>query len=226
MKKIRSAQLWSLLALSMIVCAPPSGEAAQPEKPRVILSRSQRAASFRLQIYRTIQQLNTRELRHLRAHFRVAARSEPFLSASFKKEKVPLTLVGIGFLESDFRAHAVGNGTLGVFQLQAGTARRFGLKVSRALDERKDVVRSAECVARYLRHLYEMFNDWGLVVVAYKMGEGNLQKVLDQKRVKSMNELFPSLLPSTRRYLLRVMAYGILYQEYLRDERVPNRTRS
>jgi len=126
-------------------------------------------------------------------------------------------LLGLGFVESEFRPHATGVGTAGVWQFQERTARRFGLAVSKRTDGRREVIASTECLLRYLHFLHDKFQDWLLVIVAFKIGEGNLERALKKNGVRTLMGLFGNggLTKQTRRYVFDVLAHGLLYQEYL-----------
>jgi membrane-bound lytic murein transglycosylase D len=204
------------IIVTVLLAASVAHAFSPPERPRLIRRHPVKAAPLRLKVLKNTEK---REISKHYPSFSEARRYEPRLSRTFKEAGVPLALLGLSFQESSFRANARGKGTFGVWQLKSETGRRFGLRVNSRVDERGDVLQATKSVALYLRHLHGMFNDWGLVAIAYKMGEGNLSKVLRTNSVKSFDELITRgiLLPETEAYLVSLITYGILYQEYLKN---------
>ena len=58
------------------------------------------------------------------------------------------------------------------------TGKMYDLEVSSYVDERMDPIRSTEAAAKYLKHLYEIFEDWNLALAAYNSGPGNVNKAI------------------------------------------------
>jgi membrane-bound lytic murein transglycosylase D len=69
-------------------------------------------------------------------------------------------------------------GARGVWQFMPDTARRYGLVVDGARDDRIDVVRSTHAAARYLRGLRARFGDWSLALAAYNAGEAAVRDAI------------------------------------------------
>jgi hypothetical protein len=69
------------------------------------------------------------------------------------------------------------------------TARAFGLKVSKKVDERNDVVKSTVAVARYLNAMHAKLGKWYLVVMAYSCGDGALKKAITRAQSKQAEVL-------------------------------------
>jgi membrane-bound lytic murein transglycosylase D len=86
---------------------------------------------------------------------------------------------------------------VGPWQLIPGTGRRYGLRIDRYVDERRDPVKSTQAAARYLKDLYNMFGDWHLSLAAYNTGEGNIARILEKGRADDFWEM------SDRGYLYR-----------------------
>jgi membrane-bound lytic murein transglycosylase D len=139
------------------------------------------------------------------------ARGEPHLRAVRRivdEAGLPRGLALLPVVESGFRPRAVGpRGSRGVWQLQAATARRFGLVVRAGHDERLDPERSTRAAARYLGFLYERYGQWPLALAAYNAGEGRVDRALARRPGGTVWDLVGVGLPITSgRYVSRFLA--------------------
>ena len=130
----------------------------------------------------------------------------PELKPIFAAQKVPPELVWMAEVESSFdrRARSPG-GAAGLFQLMPDTAKRFGLSLW-PRDQRYQPEPSATASARYLKYLYDRFQDWRLVLAAYHAGEGTVQKLLDRYKTRSYDDIAEHLPAVTQMYVPRVEA--------------------
>lgn len=119
---------------------------------------------------------------------------------------VPEELVWVAEVESSFDPTARSPaGAAGLFQLMPITAKSQGLDVGDR-DERLHPEKSARGAAAYLRHLKDRFGDWRLALAAYNAGEGRLQRLLDQSKGKTFDDIAARLPAETQMYVPKVEA--------------------
>jgi hypothetical protein len=83
------------------------------------------------------------------------------------------------------RALSPSGATYGPFQLAQRVSTTYGLTIDDEIDERSSFMRSARVAAKYLKRLYGMFGEqWGLAVIGYNKGEGNLDNALGRMGIK------------------------------------------
>jgi len=89
----------------------------------------------------------------------------------FDKYDIPHELKYLSVIESALNNKALSPvGAYGPWQFMPSTGRMMGLKVSASVDERADWVKSTHAACKYLNYLYNMFDDWLLVIAAYNSG--------------------------------------------------------
>lgn len=103
----------------------------------------------------------------------------PIIEKYLDQYQVPLELKYLPIIESAFNPTIVSRaGATGLWQFMIGTGRMYDLEINSLVDERRDPVKSSEAAAKYLRDLYNIYNDWILVIAAYNCGPGNVNKAI------------------------------------------------
>lgn len=107
-----------------------------------------------------------------------------------RKYQVPEDIAYLPIIESGFRSHAVSRARAkGMWQFMASTARLYGLQVDWMVDERLDPYKSAEAAARFLRHLYDQYEDWYIALACYNGGPRRVVRAMNHKGSKDFFEL-------------------------------------
>ncbi|MES2965256.1 MAG: lytic transglycosylase domain-containing protein [Bdellovibrionota bacterium] len=97
----------------------------------------------------------------------------------------PPELYYLGMIESGYASQARSIAkAVGIWQFIAPTARRYGLRVDKEVDERLDVLRATKAAARYLNDLEREFGSWYLAMAAYNCGEGRVRRAIRKHHTK------------------------------------------
>lgn len=121
----------------------------------------------------------------------------------------------IPLLESSMRLDvSASRGTAkGLWQFTSATAKDVGLIVNGKLDERTDLSRSTDAGIAYLSYLVDHFDgDQNLAVMAFHMGLGRLDKMIERHQIKNpwfLSRLITDSRPD-RDYLLKYHAYALV----------------
>ncbi|MEW5721681.1 MAG: lytic transglycosylase domain-containing protein [Thermodesulfobacteriota bacterium] len=136
---------------------------------------------------------------------RLAGRYFPHIEKRLKEEGLPSDLkyaaVSRTSLRPDFQSRA---GQAGLWSLNEGVARRYGLRLDKDMDERLDFERSTEAALKYFRDLYALFGQWALALAAFDCGEGCVAEAVKEQEERDFYRLF--LPPATEQFVLRVAA--------------------
>jgi hypothetical protein len=92
-----------------------------------------------------------------------------------------------------------------------GTAERYGMRVDRYVDERRDLTRSTLAAAAYLKDLYEMFGSWTTALAGYNWGERNVARTIKEQGNASYYDLYLPM--ETERYVFRMMALKLIMEQ-------------
>jgi membrane-bound lytic murein transglycosylase D len=138
----------------------------------------------------------------------------PMIMDIFKEKGLPEELVFTAMVESGFNPVAVSHaGAKGLWQFMAPTARLYGLRVDRWMDERLDPEKSTVAAANYLRDLYTVFGSWDLAQAAYNAGEVRVQQAIQGSGTRDfwvLHRRSPYLLQETKNFVPAIHAATLI----------------
>jgi membrane-bound lytic murein transglycosylase D len=129
---------------------------------------------------------------------------------------LPEDLMFTAMIESGFNPVAVSRaGAKGLWQFMAPTARRYGLRVDRWVDERFDPEKSTVAAARYLSDLHSLFGSWELAKAGYNAGEMKILRAIKALGTKDFWELTRSrsLREETKNFVPAIQAATLIGRE-------------
>lgn len=134
---------------------------------------------------------------------------KPIIEKIFETHNLPKELFYVGLIESGYKNHARSHaGAVGPWQFIKETARRYGLRVTNRIDERKNIYKSTQAAALYFQDLYNIFGSWELALAAYNAGEYGVIRRIRGANTRDFFELSrKKVLPKeTRNYVPKIIA--------------------
>ncbi|HUC79984.1 MAG TPA: lytic transglycosylase domain-containing protein, partial [Flavisolibacter sp.] len=129
------------------------------------------------------------------------------IEAALEKRALPTELKYLAVIESELKTGATSvKGAAGPWQLMPETARDLGLKVNGRVDERRDYYKSTYAAARYLAYLYDLYEDWLLVIAAYNGGPGKVNTAIKKSGSRNFWELQYHLPAESRKHVKKFIA--------------------
>ena len=122
---------------------------------------------------------------------------------------LPKDLFFVALIESGYNMRIKSRaGAAGPWQFMKSTARHYGLKVNRRVDERADLIKSTHAACRYFKDLYNIFGNWEFAVLAYNKGEYGVIRAIRRGNSRDYTQLVAKkLLPKeTIYYIPKIVA--------------------
>ena len=134
----------------------------------------------------------------------------------FRKKGLPEELAFTAMIESGFNPLAVSRaGAKGLWQFMETTARRYGLRVDRWVDERLDPEKSTEAAADHLKDLFTQFGHWFLAQAAYNAGEVKVARAVERARTNDFWTIARGrwLREETKQFVPQIQAAALIARE-------------
>jgi len=127
----------------------------------------------------------------------------PMFEEVLDEYNLPLELKYLAVIESALIPNAGSHaGAKGLWQFMYQTGKVYDLQVNSFVDDRYDPYKSTVAAAQHLRDLYDIYQNWSLVLAAYNSGAGNVNKAIRRAGgVRSYWAIWPYLPRETRGYV-------------------------
>jgi membrane-bound lytic murein transglycosylase D len=147
----------------------------------------------------------------------------PIFEEELAKYNMPLELKFIPVIESALNKRAVSrSGATGLWQFMYPTARLYKLQITSNIDERLDPYRITEAGVLYFKDMFEIYQDWLLVIAAFNCGPGAVNKAIEASGYKSdFWEVYPYLPQQTRGYVPAFIAANYIMNYYIEHNLYP-----
>lgn len=147
----------------------------------------------------------------------------PMFEEALIKYGLPMELKYLPIIESALNpgANSVAS-AVGLWQFMYSTGKMYKLEINSFVDERRDPIKATDAAVRYLRDLYNIYQDWHLVIAAYNCGPGNVNKAIKRSGdVKDYWKIYYRLPKETRGYVPAFIAANYVMNYYQNHQIYP-----
>ena len=149
--------------------------------------------------------LNDQVLAYMNMHLKDLDKFDEYLNDSYyflyfviqelEKNNLPLELAILPYIESNYDPFSISSsGAVGIWQFMPRTGRLYQLDRSWWNEDRHDPFRSTEAAVKYLKYLYQRFDqNIYLTLAAYNAGPSLLDRRINQNKRRGMDTDFWSL---------------------------------
>lgn len=128
--------------------------------------------------------------KHMERYLARSTRYEKLMKKVLRDNGLPEDIFYIALIESGFTSHATSHASaVGYWQFIRGTGKRYGLEISRLVDERRDPVLATQAAAEYFKGLYSLFGSWYLAMASYNVGENRVKREVMKNSTRDFWEL-------------------------------------
>jgi membrane-bound lytic murein transglycosylase D len=147
----------------------------------------------------------------------------PIFDEIFDYYDVPNEMKYMSIIESALNPKAYSRTrAVGLWQFMYGTGRMYGLEINSLVDERRDPIKSTIAAAKLSKDLYNIYNDWLLVIAAYNCGPGNVNRAIRRSGGKtSYWDIYYYLPRETRGHVPAFIAATYVMHYYAEHKLVP-----
>lgn len=150
----------------------------------------------------------------------------PIIEQVLDEHNLPDELKYLAVVESALNPMALSRvGACGLWQFMLPTGKAYGLEINSLVDERRDPVKATHAACRYFKDMYNIYEDWNLVLASYNCGPGNVNKAIRRAGGKTdFWEIYPYLPKETRSYVPLFMAANYIMNYYCEHNLCPMHT--
>ncbi len=151
--------------------------------------------------YEKIQIYHKRELLYI-----------PYIREKLRSANIPEDFIYLVIAESALKNGAYSSaGAAGIWQFMPDTARHYGLRVDKEIDERYNFEKATDAAITYLKKIYDDLGNWTLTAAAYNRWENGIRRDLKEQWVSSYYDL--DLNSETSRYIWRILAIKYIMEQ-------------
>ncbi len=141
-----------------------------------------------------------------------SGRYMPYIEKVLKQNRMPDDLKYVAIVESSLLPHiGSSKGAVGYWQFIPDTGRKYGLRVDKDIDDRRNFFSATRAAMSYFQKLHQDFGSWTLASAAYNMGEYGLRRRIEEQKTNDYYHLYLPM--ETQRYIYKILAAKLILSD-------------
>lgn len=128
----------------------------------------------------------------------------PVIEPILKRYGIPDDMKYLAVIESNLSNVVSPAGAAGFWQLMEQAALKYGLEITREVDERYNVEKATGAACKYLKEAHSKYKSWTLAAASYNYGMNGIDLQVKRQKTKNYYDLF--LNTETYRFVARIIA--------------------
>ncbi len=134
----------------------------------------------------------------------------PIIEQILKKNGVPDDFKFMAVAESGLTNTVSSDGATGFWQLMEESAKKYGLEISKEVDERYNVAKSTQAACDYLKEAHARFGNWTLTAASYNNGINGIENQIGRQQTKNYYSMY--LNEETYRFVARIVSIKEIFK--------------
>jgi len=135
----------------------------------------------------------------------------PIIESILGKNKIPNDFKYLAVIESGLTNAVSPAGAVGFWQFMAPAAKKYGLDVTKEIDERYHIEKSTEAACKYLKEAYSKYGNWTMAAASYNYGINGIDKQMERQLSNNYYSLY--LVEETSRFIFRLLAIKEIFKD-------------
>ena len=136
---------------------------------------------------------------------RLSSRYFPIIEPILAEQGIPDDFKYLCVAESNLQNVVSPARAAGYWQFLEGTAKEFGLEVTKEVDERYHIEKATVAACMYFKKAYAKYGSWTLAAASYNVGMSHIDGQIKRQKTDSYYDMALNI--ETARYVYRAIAY-------------------
>jgi len=134
----------------------------------------------------------------------------PVIEPILKQYGIPDDFKYMAVIESGLTNVVSPAGAAGFWQFMDAAGNKYGLEITKEIDERYNVEKATVAACKYLLDSFSRYNNWTLAAASYNHGLNGVDRQINRQKTKDYYNLY--LNPETFRFIARIVAMKEIMQ--------------